>query len=904
MDRDNPFASSYLREGVTRVQKPRLTYRQAEPTPSQHPPVSPLKRTQPHLRLQRRLSLTEKPSTDDDLSEGDMTPRAVPSIRSTSTATRRSSNPRRVVRPADHSRPTVHFSNGRSEVLLTLPAPANPPELPTAPTSTALTRQPSASNLHRNSAPVFGNNYTTRRPSFGQSYSGSTTGSLSTNHHSVGKKVTFDSSETEDSQSCLSASTQATSVEEHNDFYHDYYYGPEKQQAAMQAQVQQEPAPVRHSLPPVMTTVAPPQPIRRRSRSFSGIDREFLQPEASELVRVPARRWQEAYSYVPADEMRQDMQVRKQVEQPPSVSSVSTDTDKNIQAQFEAHKVALEAQFEQRQQMLEADKKKLADELHAAVTALGKAQADGHDLRREANEQRQRVLALAQENDDLKDDLHETKKTLEKEDRAREEAENQELFELKADLESAKRALDDTRVLLKDAQATLAEASLGLDDLRKELADEQDAAALFREGKAAFEERCADLEAKCSGLESQVVAARDANKELHLLMASQIDDLTATKEALQVRIGILEEEEAARVAATAAAVEAAKVAEDKQAEATTQFDDEKRGLNEKLAAAEENKTTLETEKEALTTELTEAKAKIETLTADVAAKTEELATLTDDLIAANDAKAALQATIDGHGEVVDKARQEAGESATAAHTQETDALKTTITKLEADIAAVTAERDTLKAAAEAKSADTTESGDAPPADNDLQEKMDKLEAAHAELQEKHSAVEAALAAEKTEREAAATALTTAQEAAAASLKEAQDAESAAKDVAAAAESALAAAQEEATTNAAHAARVPELSERLHQLQSAYATSEAEGMALRDQLAKMRAKLAGVAASVASSSATKKSSKGKKDDLVIVRTPGDRGRFQVMRKSELHRSRSNSRSSRRTDYDSN
>ncbi|CAK7228574.1 hypothetical protein SBRCBS47491_006951 [Sporothrix bragantina] len=981
MDRDNPFASSYLREGVTRVQKPRLTYRPADAAVSHNnnnhnsnSQVSPLKRTQPHLRLQRRLSLTDRPSsTDDEVSEGDMAPRAAPSLRSSNsnsaaTSTRRSSNPRRVVRPADHSRPTVHFTNGRSEVLLTLPTPppanvsdynGGVPQLPTAPTSTALSRRPSTSNMHRNSAPVFSphgnsinNNYMTRRPSFSNMnnnnnnnsnsvYGGSTTGSLSTNHHGTNnstKRVTFDSSETEDSASCLSSSTQATSVDERDydrGSYDEYYnYGPDKQQAvsSMAAQEQAAPRPsVRYSMPPQMApspvmsmSVAPPtqhqqQPTRRRSRSFSGIDREILRPQESELVHIPARRWRESYAYVPAGEVHQDMEERSAPASTSSTSSVTsttatetvTDSDKNTQAQFEAHKVALEAQFEQRQQTLEAEKTKLADELHAAVTALGKAQQDGDSLRREANEQRQRMLSLAQENDALKEAQEDAERARDGALLAREEATSQEILELRADLESARLARDDTEASLTEIRQTLAVANTTLDELRAELAQEQETAALFREGKAAFESRCGDLDAKCTNLEGQVVAARDANKELHLLMASQIDDLAATKEALQVRIGILEEEEATRVAATAAAVDAAKAAEDKEAAAAAQFTDEKKALEGKVAAAEEKLAGLETEKAAVTTELEACKAQIETLTADITAKTDEVATLTADLAAANEAKAALQETVDGHEAAVEKARQEGGETATAeataAATEASDALQATITKLEAELAELKTECETLKAAATAAAAaektDEKADGDASAAapsdtDKELQEKHDKLEAAHNELQEKHTALEASLASEKEAAAAAATALTTAQEEAAASLKEAQDA-------AAASAAALTQAQEGAAALSAQVATLPDITDRLHHLQAAYATSEAEGMALRDQLAKMRAKLAGVAGSVASnsSSATKKSLKGKKDELVIVRTHGDRGRFQVMRKSELHRSRSNSRSSRKTDYDS-
>lgn len=942
MDRDNPFASSYLREGATRVQKPRLTYRQTDtamPVANNagnghinHPvglvgPVGPVaaKRSSPHLRLQRRLSLTSDTSNrpaiaNDDESEADfMVPTqnrnnarrnsAAMSIRSNgSTATRRNSNRSRVVRPADHSRPTVHFSSGRSEVLLTLPAPhpsqahsnmlsAQLPQLPTAPTSTALSRPPN----NRSSAPVFGtNNHFARQPMYDSVY-GSTAGSISTNHHSASnntkKTVTFDSSETEDSMSCLSNSTQATSVDERDHYgYYDYLPGEKTTAAPPTATItvdypQRAPPPpsVMSSSTATMSPPTRPQFTRRRSQSFSGsVDHELLRTDSG-LVHLPTRRsLRDSYSHIPADTI-------EDAPAPASISSSSSHdngSDKNTQAQFEAHKVALEAQFEQRQQALETDRKKLAVELEEVVTALGEAQAERNDLRREAAEHRQRIKALVEEVDDLRENMDKSLQL--------KTTETQEQQELRADLESNKVALDETRAALAQANQTLADANTSLTQVQESLRDEEATSALFREGKVAFEERCGDLEAKCTDLEGKVVAARDANKELHLLMAAQIEDLSATKDALQVRIGVLEEEEASRVAAAAAAVATAKAAEEQAAEAAKTFTEDNLALEEKLAAAETKCASIEVEKEAADTEVKDLKEQIENLGADVAAKTAKLESLTTELEKAKEENAAHQETITAHEAAVDNARQEAEEAATTAATEASGALKATIAKLEEAHAALTTECETLKAsvAAAGETSGDGGGGEAAVPDTELQEKYSSIEAAHTELQEKLTALEATLA---TEKETAVATLTTAQTEAAIALAAAQEAATAAKAEA-----------------ATHAAQLPELtqqnvhlanelaahSERVQELRAAYATSEAEGMALRDQLAKMRAKLAGVAGSVASngSSASKKGSKKtNKDEMVIVRTPGDRGRFQVMRKSDLHRSPS--RSSRKTDYDS-
>ncbi|KJR86066.1 uncharacterized protein SPSK_02217 [Sporothrix schenckii 1099-18] len=932
MDRDNQFGSSYLREGATRVRKPRLTYRPTNTAVAvgkntDNAPVAN-KWSAPHLRLRRRLSLTsdttnKPPVANDDDSETDrilQTHSRNDARRSTAstpmgsnglTATRRGLIRNRVVRPADHSRPTVHFSSGRSDVILTLPAsgeiptpatvarrPRNIgdrfPELPSVHPSTVHSRRPG----NRVSVPIFGADRHVPPYPICSSVHGSTAGSIFTNHNGTNtntrKTVTFDSSETEDSFSCLSNSTQATSVDEREHYGYDDYLPKEKSipdplQATATVNCSQH-AP--SSTTSSTATMLPPTrslPTRRRSRSFSGCTDHELHRTESGLVHVPTR-WSLIDSY-----SRTAFDATKGTPVPSSTSSTisrGNTSEMNSLAQFEAHKVALEAQFEQRRQTLESEQKKLAVELKEAITALGEAQAERNDLRREAAEHRQRAKALAEEVDDLHASMD---KSLQRKD-----TETQELLELRADLESSKMALEETNVALAAVKQALADANANLTQLRDSLHQEETNSALFREGKAVFEERCSDLEVKCEGLEGQVVAARDANKELHLLMAGQIEDLKATKNALQVRIGILEEEEASRVAVTAAAVAAAAAAEEKVSESASKFADERTSLEERLTASESKRTAQESERQVVETEVNDLKDQIETMNSNMVAKTTELEALMGEFEKVKKENTAHQETITRHEAALDKAHQAAEGAVDTVETETSDSLGETISKLEEARAALSAECEALKIKAETGIPATADSdnSDSTTPDAELQEKYLKLEGTHVELQEKIASLEASLSSEK---EAAAAALDKAQTDAGSALADAQNAATAAKVEAAAHAAQL---SEITQQNINLATEIAAQKEILQELRAAYATSEAEGMALRDQLAKMRAKLAGVAGSVTSngSGASKKGGKkNSKDDLVIVRTPGDRGRFQVMRKSDLHRSPS--RSSRKNDYDS-
>ncbi|CAK7273409.1 hypothetical protein SEPCBS57363_005638 [Sporothrix epigloea] len=922
MDRDNPSTSSSLRGGATFVEKTKLEYRPTQNDTSGH--IVPLSNTHtsfptralPHLGSKQQLSSTSRPSlTDDETSGSDITPQRASSLLSSSSAstTRRNGNSRRVIRPADRSRPTVHFNNSRSAAPLMPIAPSTaavdnksanglsftPTNSKTSGLSwrTALSWRTSPSSMQQNST----------APSNGHKDSsacdGSIASSISTCPSSTSystKRVTFDSSETEDSASCLSASTQATSVDEHEGFdecdNHNKFEPCKSSTTFIPAPEQtsiytvQSSSPLRTSARFLNLAATPvQQPARWRSRSVGGINREMLRSEAVELSQIPAQQLHNSYTYVPTGELSQDaakMSGSSVVSITSTATSTDTNTTKNMQAQFEAHKVALEAQFELRQQAWDVEKSKLSEELRAAMDSLGKSQANAENLRREANEQRQRMLALSQENESLKEVQENAVRAQDGALQAWAASDRQEILQLQADLESAREACSNTQTALTEAHQTLATANVALDELRVALAEEQNTSALFREGKMAFESRCSDLEVKCSSLESQVVVARSANKELHLLLASQIDDLTATKEALQVRIGILEEEEATRVAATVAAVAATKTAEDKLVAVTVHFAEEKKALEDAVISAEAKAAALDIAKMAITEEHKACREKIEELNATFAAKAEELDMLTADLAVANAARASMHETAVGHDAAINKARLDGGEAATAAVIEVSDAPQTTIDNLQAEVANLKMGCGSLKSAAAAERT----VGEAPALfntdNNALLEKYTELEASYGELQEKYAALEAAL---DNGKEPAAVTLAAAKANSATSPEGALTTETA----------------NDAIELAAKSSQLSELTASFQHIQAAYTTSEAEVMALRDQLAKMRGKLANLAVTVAnsSSSATKKNVKGKKDELVIVRTHGDRGRFQVMRKSELHRSRSNSQSSRKTDYDS-
>lgn len=840
-----------------------------------------------------------------------MTPRRASSLLSSSSAstTRRNGNPRRVIRPADRSRPAVHFTNSRSATPLMSMAQ-----------STAAANNNCADGLaftptnSKNSGPSWRTALSWRTNPSGMQQSltspgndnkdssvcdGSTASSISTcpssTNHST-KRVTFDSSETEDSASCLSASTQATSVDEHEGFddcdeNNKFKPGkisttfiPTPEQASIYTV--QSSSPLRMTARSSNLPAAPAQqPVRRRSRSVGGINREMLPSEVVDLSQISARQLYKSYAYVSTGELSKDA-AKMSGPSVASITSTDTNTTKNMQAQFEAHKVALEAQFELRQQTWDAEKSKLSEELRAVMDSLGKSQASADNLRREANEQRQRMLALSQENESLKEARENAERAQDGALQAWAASDRQETLQLQAELESARRACSNTQAALTEAHQTLATANVALDELRVALAEEKNTSALFREGKIAFEARCSDLEVKCSSLEGQVVVARSANKELHLLLASQIDDLTATKEALQVRIGILEEEEATRVAATAAAVTAAKTAEEKLSAITADFAEEKKALEDKVISAEAKAAALDVAKTAIAEEHEACREKIEALNATFTAKTKEVDMLTADLAVANAARAAMYETAIGHDAAVDKARLDGSEAATAAAIKISDALQATIDDLQAEVANLRKECDSLKSAAAAERTDGEVSKMSNTDHSLLLAKQTQLEASYQELQEKYTALEATL---DNAKEPATVALAVAKEDAATSPEGSLTTGTATDPIELAAKS----------------LQLTELTVSLDRVQAAYTTSEAEVMALRDQLAKMRGKLANMAVTVAnsSSSATKKSIKGKKDELVIVRTHGDRGRFQVMRKSELHRSRSNSQSSRKTDYDS-
>ncbi|CAK7271605.1 hypothetical protein SEPCBS119000_004692 [Sporothrix epigloea] len=904
MDRDNPSASSYLREGAKRVEKMKPTYRPAKTAASHSFAVKTthgisLAQLQPKFGLRPSSPKDRLSSTDDDISEGDLSPRLASSLLSSGSA----STTRRDIRPANHTRSSVLSNKCQSKMSTTSSAPSlamivnkstsgsqsnsTAPKASGQPWRTAISWRPNPSSIQQNLESVLSNdNSNVRRDRSIASTVSTSLSSASHNHNP--KRVTFDSSEADDSASCLSASTRATSLCEpdfslNSQNSHSKFESSKNLSTAMPAPEQISTRSVQTRLTSRTTARSSEipaeraqQPARWRSRSVGGFDRKSFDPEVVELAQASAQRFRDLYAYVPAEEARHNA-TKNSGTSTVSEASASADTKKNMQAQLAAHNVALQDQFKLRQQTWDAEKSKLKEDLRAAIDSLGKSQASAENLRREANEQRQRMLALSQENEKLKETQENIKRAQDGALQAWAAADGQELSRLQSDLENALQACQNNEASLEVAHQTISALNKTLDELRVALAEEQETVALFREGKMAFEARCSDLEVKCDNLEGQVVVARSANKELHLLLASQIDDLTATKEALQVRICILEDEGVSRAAATAKAEAAAKSAEDKLAQSAGQFAEDKRALEDRLIAAGLDFTALQTTHLATIEEHEACRERMEKLNAALANKVEEVAILTADLAAANSANTAIHEVVLSHSAALGKARLEGIEAATATATKVSDTLRATIVNLQAEVAELKSKQDTLDSAP--ASSDTKKTV--------LQEKDTQLETAYDELCQKYTALQLELEAA---RGAAAVVVSTGKsEALLNSLECVSERDKEAVG----------------TTQAVQAVPTQELTASLQHIQAAYATSEAEVMALRDQLAKMRGKLANLAATVpnTSSSVTKKSTKGKKDELVIVRSHGDRGRFQVMRKSELHRSRSNSQSSRKTEYDS-
>ncbi len=1013
MDQDNPFASSYIREGATRIQKPRLSLRQATADTD-----SSRKWPLPHLRLQQRrlpspsgapaasnkpavsaegepdvtASNTSNTRMDDNSSHNqrssamsDQTGRSVQpcqvgSVRGPTNPvpSTRISNRRRVVRPADHSRPTVHFTATRPQVHLTTTAPQycsedgdwsvprperNPeprlfpmsgegsvpafapmgvpyrgppymalPVAPPTPSSTPIPHGPMPRTGPRNI--VYSDGYVTisqpsGRSSMYDTTAGSTTPSVGRGSdvlHPSKKMVTFDYSETEDASSCLSISTQATSVDTNS--CDDVLTQPKSTTAAI------------NSMPaaPSSSATVVGQTFRRRSRSFGGIDRSLLREEI-DFLKAPHRtaRSTSKIRNVAVEDVADDAtdndgeddtsdvtpRFRRAISAIPTPAPVSASQDKSQRAEFEARQVALEAQFEQREQALEDQQTKMADELKDVLASLAVAQREQEKLRKCVARQAERVAALERENDDLRLDLEhkehgEAEKHEDPEGREENKCQNgqdedhdEASEELRSDLETATTELAHIRGNLTNvgmeltiANAALTESRQALAEAQEALSTEQEKADLFRRGKEVFETQCTDLNARCSALEAEVVAARDANRELHVLMASQIDNLTQTKVALQSRIEPLEmqlvdreaetanltaardalqaEKETAAMAlaaAAAAALEASesyKAAIDNAAREMQTRDDtvealrkDKRDIEDQVMRLEDSCTATTTARDALASEqhewVTKAadletqnkqlQADIEGLSADLDAKASEVRIVSDRLAILQDEYAAFKEREARRAAAVEEARLQATEDATAEH-------RAAVAQLEADKAALVAARDEFRAAAENASDNSATAGVQA---EQLQQAQDGATARdiHPVADESTAFANAQFAAEL------------------ASMREHNER--------------LAAALTDATTQAEH-------------LRGAYNTSEAEGIALRDQLAKMRTRLHGtsslLAASVSAAS-TSSSRKGKKskDELVIVRNSTDSGRFQVMRKSELYSSRSPSRSSHKTDYDS-
>jgi len=433
--------------------------------------------------------------------------------------------------------------------------------------------------------------------------------------------VVFESETEGDTSSCLSTTTQATSV------FSDV--------ASNKAQVDED----------MYQSLGQEQQTRRHRRSMTvgngtEIRERYEEPRARSSSRHPAP------PTVTASGIESHMDGRSQVRERESERQKRGGQDNKLHIEVLAaqaklkelrNKQTVEEALLDKMELIKLEKLELQQqqgdltkELEDTVSELSTLKSQSEKSRMERAAERKEIEALRKELDEQAHCIA----NLNKELAARDALQTQNT-ELREQLAQQSTMLDELRASLEERDRQLVEA--------------QNERGLYRDAKEAFEARADDLE-------KEVIAVREGRKDHEALLIAQVADLELTRDALQARADNMEGEMKARGEDIAKlTVERDSLRQDtteKDAEivvlkdSNTKLEEDKNGLETKLTEVEAENGDLKSRVDALEVEKKELEAKLEAAEAEKAGLHERVKELEAEKESLQTDKTAAQAEID------------------------------------------------------------------------------------------------------------------------------------------------------------------------------------------------------------------------------------------------------------------